>query len=92
VSKNNFSPLDGAALTEKEVAGLKKLAQLVASGVFDKTVLNKAEAAGLLGIKPRTMDEWIRRRRGPPFSKLPSGGVRFRRDQLLEFLEKFEVK
>ena len=53
-------------------------------------VLTKAEAAEFLKVKPRTIDEWMRRGR-IPFCKLPSGTVRFRRDQLIEFLGKFEV-
>ncbi len=56
----------------------------------DSGVLTKAEAAELLKVKPRTIDEWMRRGR-IPFCKLPSGTVRFRRDQLMEFLGKFEV-
>jgi excisionase family DNA binding protein len=56
----------------------------------DSAVLTKAEAAELLKVKPRTIDEWMRRGR-IPFCKLPSGTVRFRRDQLIEFLGKFEV-
>ena len=91
MSKNNSSPFDGGALTEEETAALKKFVQLVISGNFDKPILDKPGAAGLLVIQPRTLDEWMRRRR-VPFFKLPSGAVRFRRDRLLEFLEKFEVK
>ena len=56
----------------------------------DQQVLNKPEAADLLRIKRRTLDDWMRRRR-VPFIKLPSGAVRFRRDQLLEFLAKFNA-
>ena len=56
----------------------------------DSAVLTKAEAAELLKVKRRTIDEWMRRGR-IPFCKLPSGTVRFRRDQLIEFLGKFEV-
>jgi excisionase family DNA binding protein len=56
----------------------------------DSAVLTKAEAAKFLKVKPRTIDEWMRRGR-VPFCKLPSGTVRFRRDQLIEFLGKFEV-
>jgi len=61
------------------------------SALLTKPVLNKPEAAGLLIIKPRTLDDWMRKKR-IPFCKLPSGAVRFRTDQLLEFLSKFEVK
>jgi excisionase family DNA binding protein len=57
----------------------------------DGAVLTKAETAPFLRFKPRNLDEWIRRKR-IPFYKLPSGTVRFRREQLLEFLARFEVK
>ena len=56
----------------------------------NSAVLTKTEAAEFLKVKPRTIDEWMRRGR-IPFCKLPSGTVRFRRDQLIEFLGKFEV-
>ena len=56
----------------------------------NNAVLTKPEAASLLRIAPRTLDDWMRRGR-IPFCKLPSGTVRFRREQLLEFLGKFEV-
>jgi excisionase family DNA binding protein len=61
------------------------------SALLTKPVLNKPEAAELLIIKPRTLDDWMRKKR-IPFCKLPSGAVRFRTDQLLAFLSKFEVK
>jgi excisionase family DNA binding protein len=83
------SPTVGALLT-KEAAELHKFAQLVASGLFSKPIFDKSEAAKFLVIKPRTLDDWMRRKR-IPFSKLPSGAVRFRRDQLIEFLKKYEV-
>jgi excisionase family DNA binding protein len=53
-------------------------------------VLDKEEAAILLRISSRTLDTWMRKRR-VPFSKLPSGTIRFRRGKLLEFLEKYSV-
>ena len=53
-------------------------------------ILSKPEAAQLLRIRRRTLDEWMRRGR-IPFVKLPSGAVRFRRDHLLDFLTKFEI-
>jgi Helix-turn-helix domain len=81
---------DGAALTKNEVEELNKFAQLVASRVFNKPVFDKPETCAFLCIAPRTLDEWMRRKR-IPFSKLPSGAVRFRRDQLIEFLKKYEV-
>ena len=58
--------------------------------ITNDEVMTKAAAAALLKVRPRTIDEWMRRGR-IPFCKLPSGTVRFRRDQLIEFLGKFEV-
>jgi excisionase family DNA binding protein len=81
---------NGPVLAKKGAAELTKFADFLASGVFEKPVLDKPETAAFLGIKPRTLDEWMRRKR-IPFSKLPSGAVRFRRDQLIEFLKKYEV-
>jgi len=52
-------------------------------------ILNKPEAAAFLRIKKRTLDDWMRRGL-IPYSKLPTGTVRFRRSQLLEFLAKFQ--
>ena len=56
-----------------------------------KPIRTKPEAAEFLRIKPRTLDDWMRKKR-IQFCKLPSGAVRFRTDQLLAFLSKFEVK
>jgi len=53
-------------------------------------VLGKPDASRLLSISTRTLDSWMRRRI-VPFSKLPSGAVRFRRSQLLSFIEAHEV-
>lgn len=53
-------------------------------------VLDKPEASKLLKISTRTLDDWMRRRR-VPYSKLPSGTVRFRRSQLLQFIAKYQV-
>ena len=44
----------------------------------ERRILNKPEAAEFLKVKPRTVDDWMRKRR-IPFAKLPSGAVRFRR-------------
>ena len=54
-------------------------------------ILNKPEAAAFLRIKKRTLDCWMQRGL-LPFSKLPSGSVRFRKDQLLAFVANFETK
>lgn len=53
-------------------------------------ILDKSGASKLLEISPRTLDEWMRKR-VVPFAKLPTGTVRFRRSQLLEFIAKYEV-
>jgi hypothetical protein len=84
------SASDGGFLPEVKRAELKRFAQTVVSGGFDKPVFDKPLAAAFLCIKGRTLDDWMRRKR-VPFSKLPSGAVRFRRDQLVEFLKKYEV-
>jgi hypothetical protein len=52
-------------------------------------VLSKLEASRLIGISTRTLDSWMKKRI-VPFSKLPSGLVRFRRSQLLAFIEHFQ--
>ena len=56
----------------------------------ENAILTKEGAAEFLKVKPRTIDEWMRKRR-IPFCKLPSGTVRFRRSQLLEFVGKFQI-
>ena len=56
----------------------------------DTEVLRKDAASKLLEISNRTVDDWMRRRI-VPFSKLPTGAVRFRRSQLLAFLDKYDV-
>jgi predicted site-specific integrase-resolvase len=53
-------------------------------------VLRKAEASKFLGISPRGLDTWMKRGI-VPFSKLPSGAVRFRKSQLIEMLATYEV-
>jgi excisionase family DNA binding protein len=53
-------------------------------------VLDKPTAAELLKISTRTLDDWMRKKR-IPFCKLPSGTVRFRRAQLMDFISKYEV-
>lgn len=55
------------------------------------TLFTKAGASDFLKIKPRTLDDWMRKRL-IPFAKLPSGTVRFRRSRLLAFIAKCEVE
>ena len=52
-------------------------------------IMDKLGASALLQIRPRTLDEWMRKKI-VPYAKLPSGTVRFRRSQLLEFIAKHE--
>ena len=53
-------------------------------------VLDKYGAAKFLGFSGRTVDTWIQKKR-IPYIKLPGGSIRFRRSQLIAFLEKYEV-
>ena len=53
-------------------------------------ILDKPGASEILRISTRTLDEWMLRKM-VPYAKLPSGTVRFRRSQLLEFIAKREV-
>jgi Helix-turn-helix domain len=55
-----------------------------------REIYDKPEAAEFLRIKKRTLDVWMTK--GLPYAKLPSGAVRFRRDQLLNWLEKHAVR
>lgn len=67
------------------------LMHMIASAIENTAeLLDKKEAATFLRVSTRTVDDWMRRRR-IPYAKLPSGAVRFRRSQLLEFVAKFEV-
>ena len=54
-------------------------------------IMDKPEAAVFLRIKKRTLDDWMHKKI-VPFSKLPSGAVRFRRDHLLSFVAKYANK
>lgn len=53
-------------------------------------ILTKPEAADLCRISSRTLDEWMKKGI-VPFCKLPTGSVRFRRSQLIDALDRFEV-
>jgi len=52
--------------------------------------LTKPEAANLIRVSSRTLDEWMKKGI-VPFCKLPTGSVRFRRSQLIDALARFEV-
>ena len=55
-----------------------------------REILDKPGASDLLQIHPRTLDDWMRKKI-VPYAKLPSGTVRFRRSQLMEFIARYEV-
>lgn len=52
-------------------------------------ILTEGEAAAFLRVKPRTLSQWRWRGTGPTYSK--SGGVRYRRTDLLAFIESCAV-
>ena len=56
----------------------------------DAVVLDKVAASAFMGISQRTLDEWIAKKI-IPYTKLPSGAVRFRKEHLLGFLDKHQV-
>ena len=57
----------------------------------DTTLLTEAQAASFVGIEPRTMRLW-RKTRGVPHLKLTSKIVRFRSDDLNDWLNKFRIQ
>jgi len=52
-------------------------------------VMTKPQAAGFIQVSKRTLDNHMRKG-WIPFIKLPSGTVRFRRSQLIAFLETYQ--
>lgn len=56
---------------------------------FGEEVMTKPQAAEFIKVCPRTLDNHMKRG-WVPFSKLPSGAVRFRRSQLIAFLETYQ--
>lgn len=52
----------------------------------DPLYLDRAAAAALLGVSPRTLDRWVSHGR-VPVGRTPSGRPRFRRDQLIALLD-----
>lgn len=54
-------------------------------------LLTSAETAALLSLKNNTLEVWRSKGRGPPFLKLsttPQGPVRYRRSEVLDWLER----
>lgn len=56
---------------------------------LNSEILDKHGTAMFLGFSNRTIDTWVQKKR-IPFVKLPGGSIRFRRSQLIAFLEKHE--
>jgi predicted site-specific integrase-resolvase len=52
-------------------------------------VMTKIQAAGFIQVSKRTLDNHMKRG-WIPFIKLPSGAIRFRRSQLIAFLETYQ--
>lgn len=51
-----------------------------------KGLMNQAEAAAFLGVRPRTLEDWRARRVGPKFISYNSRSIRYRPDDLVAFL------
>ena len=55
-------------------------------------MLNQREAAKLIGVSPFTMNGWRHRRTGPPFIRISSRCVKYRRADVLAWLEARRVE
>lgn len=49
-------------------------------------LLDTRQAAAVLGLSPRTLEDWRLRGGGPVFRKLGRKSVRYHEDDLVEFL------
>jgi excisionase family DNA binding protein len=58
---------------------------------MNEEIFNKESVAAFLRVKPRTIQEWMKKGL-IPYSKLPSGSVRFRRSSIMAWREKFATK
>ena len=50
-------------------------------------LLNESEAADFLGVSPRTLSNWRCRGGGPDYVKMGSKAIRYRLDDLNEFID-----
>lgn len=57
----------------------------------DDDVLDTPAAAEVIGVRPRTLEDWRRRRVGPPFSRVGQRLARYRRGDLKQYLEEQKV-
>jgi excisionase family DNA binding protein len=55
-------------------------------------LLTTDEAAQLLGLSRRTLEDWRLKRSGPPYHRISRSIVRYRRSDLLDWLERNRVK
>lgn len=55
---------------------------------MNEEIFNKESVAAFLRVKPRTIQEWMKKGL-IPYSKLPSGSVRFRKSKIMAWMEKF---
>jgi predicted DNA-binding transcriptional regulator AlpA len=53
----------------------------------DNTLLTERETAELLKVSPRTLAAWRQRRRGPRVVKFARNSVRYRRADVLDFIQ-----
>jgi len=52
----------------------------------DQSILDTNDAAALIGVSPRTLEDWRWRGVGPPFYKLGARMVRYKADDLMNFV------
>jgi predicted DNA-binding transcriptional regulator AlpA len=54
-------------------------------------LLNEVEAAHYLGLRPRTLQNWRWTGNGPRFIRISARAIRYRRNDLEEFVSNQEV-
>lgn len=57
----------------------------------DDLLLTEQDAADYLGMSPGTLREWRSLGKGPPYLKLPTGTVRYRQEDLVEWVSQQRV-
>jgi predicted DNA-binding transcriptional regulator AlpA len=85
-----FAPAYKAlAMTDANIALESNPAESINIALPDhpNALLTETQAAYLLGVRHRTLQGWRQRGDGPPFVKVSRRAVRYRRRDLLEFVE-----
>jgi hypothetical protein len=59
------------------------------SNTHEEEVMTKTQAAGFMQVSKRTLDSHMKKG-WVPFSKFPSGAIRFRRSQLVACLDTYQ--